>query len=267
MKNLKSFCESLKNVIEHKNIQNLLLSESEWTLLDVILSTLKPFASVTKRLQNATITLSDSYGMWLNIRLKMERQSRIDQFAKMLLTEMDSFRSVLIDVPIVKAALYLDPRYNILLDADDKEIAEDVLESLYNRINLTRPVTVCHENLEDECSLDEVSNFINRILHQNADLSTSRTIEQSETVNIKRILRDFKDKVQLSESVLVYWKQQQNLKPELYKLANIIFAIPPSQSSVERAFSAFALIFTPLRTQISDKVLAEILLIRLNKLI
>lgn len=174
--NLKSFCESLNNVIEHKNIQNLLLSESEWKLFDVILSTLKPFASVAKKLQKATSTLSESYGLWLNIQIKIERQSRTDQFAKMLLAEMDSFRGELIDVPIVKSALYLDSRYNILLDADDKAIAEDVLESLYNRVNLTEPVTVRHENSEDECSLDEVSNFINPLCVQlsNRRLSTSR---------------------------------------------------------------------------------------------
>lgn len=72
-------------------------------------------------------------------------------------------------------------------------------------------------------------------------------------------------KESLNISIFDYWQKNSQLKPELYKLASIIHAVPPSQTTVERAFSAMALILSPLRTNLSDRNLENSLLIRLNR--
>lgn len=54
-------------------------------------------------------------------------------------------------------------------------------------------------------------------------------------------------------------------KPVLYKLASVVHAVPPTQTTIERAFSAMALILTHLRTNLSDNNLVNILMIRLNR--
>lgn len=41
-------------------------------------------------------------------------------------------------------------------------------------------------------------------------------------------------------------------------------AIPPTQASVERTFSALALVLTSHRTNLGDEILENILLVRLN---
>lgn len=262
---LKSFLEDLRNHTEYKNIYGLLLSDSDWISVDTLTSTLKPFAIVTKKLQCPSTTLSDFYGMWLNLEMKTKRLSSINTLSRNLLSKMEAFQSILMKTPIIYAALYLDPRYNIVLDDNQKKIAIDLLVSLYHRINTNNPVrsSSTQENLnEAESALDEVSSLINRIRNHN---NNPTTISNPSDCNIKQILCNFKDEESLTKSVLLYWEEQKSLKPELYKLANIIFAISPTQASVERAFSALALILTPLRTQMSDKLLFEILLVRLNK--
>lgn len=224
---------------------------------------LKPFAIVTKKLQSPTVTLSDFYGLWLNLKLKMERLRTNNDFASQLFSGMEKWNARLVESPIMFAALCLDPRYNIVLDEAQRNIAIDLLVSIYRRYESRNAVQSSQETQnENDLSLDEVSIFINRIRNGNNVNPPVQNIN-----DIGAIICNFKDEELLSKSVLVYWQEQKLQKPELYKLANIVFAISPTQSSVERAFSALALILTPLRSKIGDILLNEILLIRLNKTI
>lgn len=87
----------------------------------------------------------------------------------------------------------------------------------------------------------------------------------SEKERITQILNDFNGKeLSLTESVLNYWKKNKNNLPELYKLASVMMAISPTQASVERVFSALALVITSHRTNLGDKIMENILLTRLN---
>ena len=53
--------------------------------------------------------------------------------------------------------------------------------------------------------------------------------------------------------------------PELYEMAQIVFAVPPTQVSVERVFSALNHIFGSDRNRINPDMLADQLLVALNK--
>lgn len=185
----------------------------------------------------------------MNLKLKMEHESRSSALAQHLFRETKSFEYTL-NTPIMHAALYLDPRYRILLTEAQKTEAIDLLESLYNRIDTTNNIQTTPERHEEECALDELSNFINQIRNQTS-VATNMSSSPRSNSDINRILREFDDHEDLYKSVLTFWEENKFTKPELYKLANIVFAIPPTQSSVERAFSALALILTPLRTQLS----------------
>lgn len=61
-----------------------------------------------------------------------------------------------------------------------------------------------------------------------------------------------------------HWKARKSTHPELYELAMVILAAPSTQVSVERAFSALALVLSDLRTGLSDDTLQNILMIKLN---
>jgi hAT family C-terminal dimerisation region len=69
----------------------------------------------------------------------------------------------------------------------------------------------------------------------------------------------------LNANILQYWDLKKLYEPELYKISQVILAVPPTQVSVERAFSALALILTYLRTKMRSDNLENILITNLNK--
>lgn len=66
-------------------------------------------------------------------------------------------------------------------------------------------------------------------------------------------------------SALEFWEHHKEKMPELYKLASAVFAVPPTESSVECAFSALAIVLAPRRTKLGDDTLQNILIVRLNQ--
>lgn len=260
---MKSFCESLEN---DPIIARLLLDESDWRSVYEIQSTLQPFTIATKKLQSPNVTLSDFYGMWFNLKLKIQRQN--DAFGKNLLAHMEKRHNNLIEIPVMLSAVYLDPRYNILLSSQQRNEAEIFLESLHQRIKANDAEQfhqLQNSNMTDDLLLDEVTNYIHQI--RNLNVQNDQQIPNANTVNIKQLLRSLNDKEQVTKPILEYWEENKSYKPELYELAKILYAIPPTQCSVERAFSALALVLTPLRTKLSDQLLENILIVRLNKTI
>lgn len=99
---------------------------------------------------------------------------------------------------------------------------------------------------------------------------TNQTVSNEEIIESKRqkieaLLLGFDGTEQPgSISVLQYWEENKHQKPELYRLASAIFTIPPTQTTVERAFSSFAIVFTSHRSRLNSNTLQNILLIRLN---
>lgn len=86
--------------------------------------------------------------------------------------------------------------------------------------------------------------------------TTDRSIRQKLTVlaNVKM--------ASLETNVLQYWRNNNN--NDMKKLAQIALAVPATQVSVERAFSALSLILTKLRSKLSNKTINNILITKLN---
>lgn len=65
--------------------------------------------------------------------------------------------------------------------------------------------------------------------------------------------------------VWTHWLTRKASHPELYAVAMVVLAAPSNQASVERAFSALSLVLTSHRTQMTDELLEDTLLLKLNK--
>lgn len=72
------------------------------------------------------------------------------------------------------------------------------------------------------------------------------------------------ERLNADEDILEFWKSKKISDPELYGLSNVILSVPATQVSVERAFSGVGLILTARRTQLSEKTLSDILMVKLN---
>lgn len=70
--------------------------------------------------------------------------------------------------------------------------------------------------------------------------------------------------VKSDENILQYWEENKNNHKEIYKLATVVMAIPPTEVQKERDFSSLNYIFTDLRCQLTEERLEDIMTINLN---
>lgn len=257
---LKPFCD--------ENLDGV--TENDWENVQQIIKTLEPFNKYSKKLQSETVTLSDFYGYWTLLRIKVSKSD--DQLSQQLLIQMNDYHEVLMENPTLIATVYLDPRYQRGL-GNRKQLAVKFLADVYEKITQidatdNAPTAIeTEENSKNDGdgSYEELDEYLNAC---NSAYDMARTFPsntQNAKQTITKILNDFNGaELPLTASILEYWKEKSNTYPELYKLVSVMMAIPPTQTSVERAFSALAIVITSHRTKLGDECLQNILLVRLN---
>lgn len=263
---LKEFCLSLMNETElMKKIKDYLLTEDEWTSIEQLIFILKPFCEYTIRLQSKECTLSDFYGYWLAIQHKMQGISHHAEFVEKLKYQMNRYKNQLFENPVLVSAVYLDPRYQRSLSKEKRELAIFFLSGLFENALLLESrsdTSGQHQQMDNIQANDDFIAFLDSL----GSCGNTTTLHEPETEKpITTLLKNF-DGIQmnLNTSVLEFWYQNRSSQPELWRLSSIVHGVPPTQTSIEQAFSAFPLILTPRRNRISDDVLQNILLVRLN---
>lgn len=239
------------------------------------MSILEPYDKYTTKLQSETVTLSDFFGFWLALRIKTAK--REDEFSVELMKQINSWHEKLMENPVIVAAVYLDPRFQCAI-GEFKQLAIDFLIGLHFKLKDIESDGTNEQN-DDELDTgngneksDDSSYEIEEYLsayssvcsaHSNSMIFGSD--EEDEERRMRAILEGFDGKKEkLSLKILDFWEAHEHEWPELYKLASVVFAIPPTQTTVERAFSSLALILTSHRTRLNDSTLQNILLVRLN---
>lgn len=259
---LRDFCEQEK---ENKSIRNLVLNDAEWLEVLEIVEVLQPFCKYTTKLQNTSCTLSDFFGYWTTLQLKMKSQT--SPLKQCLLEHMAKYETDLMDNPLVIAALYFDPRYQRVLSADKKKTAILILKNIHQKIQTmekpTEPASIedmnNNEDNDDSNSFDGLMQYIDS-LENNVNDRHSAT-----DVDIDEAIRSFDGtRSTVNISALKYWESIKTKEPILYSLSQAIYCIAPTQSSVERSFSSLPVVLTARRTSIDDRCLRNILLIKNN---
>lgn len=268
LNSLKSFCFEHA---EHKEIRKRMLNEVEWEHVKELILTLQPLNKYVKMLQAENITLSDFFGFWTSLRIKVSKND--DELSKNLLSEMNFYHARLIENPALAAAVFMDPRYQRALKGD-QEIAIYFLTSLHRKIRdnemfgFEEPETLntINQSSENE-SLEELQTYLNACgsitsenTHQNY-LNVNNRLQNEIIIHLHEFIGIEEP---LTTSILEYWEKQKQARPELYKLASVLYAIPPTQSTVERCFSSLPIVMTSRRTKLGVDCLQNILLIRLN---
>lgn len=189
-------------------------------------------------------------------------------FRTFLIAEMERYKPMLLQNPIILAAVYLDPRYQMSLNEDNRKLAISFLVGLNKRVDdLKRntehaQVTQAQNTIELD-STDAFRNFLQSMRGEECTPVVGRmNASESEVLHLLNALYGIE--LPLNVSILDYWNSQKDIQTQLFNLCSIIFSVAPTQTSVERAFSALALILTPLRSRLGDRTLKNILLIRLN---
>lgn len=109
-----------------------MLGEEEWIRVSWVVNVLMPFNKYSINLQSINCTLSDFFGFWTSLKLKVKNQeSLLEQY---LSENLSYYEADLLENPLVACAVYLDPRFQRALSAEQKETAVDISMTIHAKI-------------------------------------------------------------------------------------------------------------------------------------
>lgn len=264
---------------------------AKWSILQEMVAILKiPYESTVK-LQTADYTMSDFYGNWnvMKVRLSklQKKSSDTTQLAANLVQTLEKRRAQLLDNTVMMATTFLDPRFKTDIETEPEKVhlVKLFLADLNQRVKSGKSAekTSSEENEMEMSSSDDDDDYTlldkyyaKKGLQSTSILecTTARSTDITESSNDETaILQEIESYQQITtgirlksrESVLNFWQGQKTTLPLLYEIAKIIYAIPPTQATVERAFSALNIIFDKSRCNLRQELLENILLLALNK--
>ena len=149
---------------------------------------------------------------------------------------------------------------------NDKRLAKLSLAKTWNHLQALHGIE-CESTevtISESPEKEQSEDFLEKIIAEKYRKATSRT--GANISEILKMLNDFEHMPRLSSnsSVLQYWEQQKYSKPKLYKLSQVVLALPVTQVSVERAFSGLHFVLSPTRTSLDSDLLEDILFVRIN---
>lgn len=257
-----------------KVFQSLL---GQWSIIKEIERVLSIPFRATLKLQRYDLTMSDVFGIWIEIQIQIEKMLKkkmITNLATNLLTATIERRQLIFKNDIMICAVFLDPRYRSEIvnhkSIADSEYAIEKLVLLWNQLNQMgqKDLSVQNDMSGNTIDLDSSHDSLNE-LNDYLKRSTAEehiSIIPEENQDIKLLLETFDPEwISAKESVLTYWENAKESNPLLYKLAMAVYAVPPTEVQIERDFSKLDFILTSRRMRLDPKMLEAILLLHLNK--
>lgn len=242
------------------------------SIVKEIVESLQIFYEATMVCQKADFTLTDFYKCWVIIKMKIHSRINLPSKTKLdalLLKSFNKREPKLIDNKLMKCAMILDPRFCDEINAEQVIETKNVLASVWEAIKHFRK---SDENDDSIVSASQTSHDIFKQYMLNKNKNRRTILEDTTTeADLMVSINSFIEKESLEGAVddefciMTYWETKKKVYPVLYELAMVIFAISPTQVTVERLFSTFSLLFSDHRASLSQILLEDILLICSNQ--
>lgn len=214
-----------QKIIEHiamtankKKYAEFPLLLQKWRTLKEIIYILKIPYDATLALQSRKLTLTDTFGIWLEAKLHLSQliQAKVSktQLDVKLLAGLTDRNDDIFDHPAMKAALYLDPRYRnaVIRDPAHVDAAKQFIIQIQQRLNYFKDQIV-PENDSNELSCDSddtigirfdaeaaISEYLGNHTNQNNNLNAMSDFEAAvDSFNPPSL--------GIKNSVLEYWHQ------------------------------------------------------------
>lgn len=262
---IRPFVEEIALNLNKKKIIIPVILENEWILISEAVQILECPYEATLQMQKENYAPSDLYASWLKLRLELEKFAHAE-LAKDMLQGMDERSKSLIDTPTMFAAIFIDPRYKVLLSPHQITIAMNHIKEILKRITKSgqkRFIAESGSSAISAVSANQNLTEIEKLIIQRKTTHPYYASNSAETCHINA-LYNIPPSDNLNKSCIDFWAAKKTSEPLLYELSCVLNAAAPTQTSVERAFSSLPLILTSHRTRLSDEMLSHILLLRLN---
>ncbi|KAE8741817.1 hypothetical protein FOCC_FOCC012649 [Frankliniella occidentalis] len=260
-----------------------LFCEDDWNNAENILESLKPTMLATKILQGEQLTLGDMLGTWLECKIElkkvgspladqiveaMTKRERREVFAQSNRQRAGQDKvPPLFEYPGFLASIFLDPRYFTILNEEEIMTAKIHISQLWAKIEKNKNLGSQQissdsnpdggEDPEDE--LEAILSAGDGARLQNS-LAPSTDIASKLNIYFRSTPRIRDRKI----NILKWWEEKKIEFPELYEVAVVVHAIPSTQVSVERLFSALRFVMHHLRGNLSAQMIEDLVLILNN---
>lgn len=285
----------LADLLECKNIvtffakseKQFALLLKKWDVLDELVDVLGIPYKATIALQKPDYTLSDFYGSWILMSMKLKiratKENRYTEIASKLLKALEKRKGQLLDNPAMICSVILDPRYSSEIDQPEKvRLAQLTLSNLWQRHMLNIAEAGKHSLNENDpvnqsADTEDDTNLLNSYFAQKGlresvlEPTTNQICDKSKkTVDIPMLLDKFLNEIaggflRCNQSTLKFWETKRDDYPELFELSMILNGIPPTQATVERLFSVFGFLYNSWRNQLTTELLEDMILIITNE--
>ncbi|RVE42487.1 hypothetical protein evm_012859 [Chilo suppressalis] len=258
---LREYCSSNPGEI-------LFVAPTTWDALHDLINALKPAKVLTKLLQEEQLTLGDFYYHWS--RCYLETSHVQVPLAQLICSHMKIRQMQLMHNSTFVGALYLDPRFQVVLSAEEELLAIRHLNETWLQI-LKVEADIMQTESDNQDTFQAVPVVVDEmesILSQTEQLKRCSQREHyiQTRANIRAILENFSAHPRLpsKQNIIQFWKSKELSEPQLYRLANTVIATPATQVTVERFFSSLKFILNDLRYNLSNNIVEDILIIRNN---
>lgn len=268
----------LKPVLIDMANPDVSLSEVQWMQLEELEDLLKLPFQVTKKLQEEDLTPGMFLKEWKMLEHSLSRRGGL--FAETMRESMRQREVQLLNNKILLAGVYVDPMNRVLLSETQKDEAKLALCDLAVRIlglNAKAPAEdpdtlSSSTDSEGTCTEEDFDKLLDQQDHK-ARSKRRKLEEPAKTPSVNKGLASFKldFHAALQQVEQIDRKSKLNVHdaikqyPEIVKESALLAAaLPPTQVSVERLFSALRLIRTDQRASMKEKLTEAILFLRAN---
>lgn len=279
-------CEDVvKYYAETEKTELFVLLQSKWIILKEIAYILSiPYDAIIS-LQKKSLTISDVFGIWMKMQLHLNACLKKSNYqtglANHLLNAINNRKDQIFETPIMAAALFLDPRYRHQILKDDAKVsqAKTTLKNIWRKLlslsandpseegkEPTEPINSSNKSDEISFEYDKEAELDKYLTCTDEAAAAIESITFSNEVDIEHILDTFNPApITSKENILEWWEANKNENHELYKLASVVFAIPPTEVQIERDFSSLNFVFSNRRCNLTEEMLEYIMVIHLNE--
>lgn len=145
--------EVVNHLADNKQVCMFKLLKRKWSILREMLYIMSIPYKATVSLQKQSLTLSDVFGIWLEMQLHLNACSKRTNYksnlAKHLTSTLSERKEVIFKNPFMASALFLDPRFRSQIVRDEQKVdqAKETLKSIWRRL-LALSVTEMHNTEE-----------------------------------------------------------------------------------------------------------------------
>lgn len=246
------------------------IEEELWNMLPAVTEVLKLLSNKIDFLQRPNVTMSDAYGVWLELEFRLERMKDCP-FAVIMLDKLVQRRDQMkiIDNEVMLSALFLDLRFNRFLSTSQKELVNKHLQYLHQKLNLKRnlQISVAVPPTEHQSDPGNDTNELEQILREmDSTRDNSQSVPSIMSDSLPEEMNAFCEieRANATTDVVADWEARKFSFSILYELAKVVLAASPTQGSVERNFSTMEFVLTKRRNRLTEENLENLLFLKLN---